>query len=186
MTEEAKVENVESVDADEAIVEPEAKAAAEAYEATEEAAPDWQDKALRLAAEMDNLRKRTARELEDARKYALTGFARDLLDVKDNMERALLACEAEKVDAKMVSEGVKMVAGQLTSTFEKYKIAKVTAVGEELNPDQHQVMAEIEDAEAKPGTIVQEMQAGYTIADRLLRPALVAVAKATSETEKTE
>lgn len=152
-----------------------AKAPQKAEEENE--AEAWKAKALLLAADMENLRKRTAKELDEARKYAVVNFARDMLTVQDNMARALEAANQENADLKTLKEGVNMVALQLTKTFEKFGVEKVKAVGEKMNPEFHQVMAEIEDEKAEAGTVVQEMQAGYTLNGRLLRPAMVATAK---------
>lgn len=133
----------------------------------------WKDKALRLTAEMENLRKRTSKELQDARTYAVANFAREVLTVADNLERALAA---EAKDAEQLKTGVQMVGDGLISVLAKFNVTKFNSVGEPLDPNKHQVMVEI-DSEEPAGTVVQEMQPGYTIGDRLLRPALVGTAK---------
>lgn len=157
--------------------------------ASAEAQPDeaaiWKDKYLRAMADMENLRKRTAREVEDARKYAMASFARELLNVQDNMERALATMKAETTDPaatlKAVVEGVDMVAQQLMAAFDKAHIKKMdSAVGQKVDPERHQAMFEVPTNDHDHGTIVQEMQAGYMIGDRLLRPALVGTAKRVS------
>lgn len=143
-------------------------------------AAQWKDKALRALADVDNIRKRSAQEVMDARKYAVGEFARELLSVQDNFERAWDAIEKmNNVDAavKNTLAGIKMVSDQLAGCFKKAQIEKVKTIGEKLNPDLHQAMIEVE-SDQPAGTIVQEMQPGYTIAGRLLRPALVGVAKA--------
>ena len=143
-------------------------------------AAQWKDKALRALADVDNIRKRSAQEVMDARKYAVGEFARELLAVQDNFERAWDAIEKmTAVDAgvKSTLTGIKMVSDQLAGCFAKAQIEKIKALGEKLNPDLHQAMVEVE-SDQPAGTIVQEMQPGYTIAGRLLRPALVGVAKA--------
>lgn len=136
---------------------------------------EWKDKAYRLAAEMENLKRRTQREVEEAHKYAITKFARELLSVQDNMERALDVIEKANLEAS-VTDGVKMVTDQMSKAFASSQIEKIECMGEKLNPELHQAMMEMP-SEQEPGTIVQEIQAGYTIAGRLLRPALVGVAK---------
>ena len=141
---------------------------------------EWKDKAYRLAAEMENLKRRTAKEVDDARKYGVTSFARELLTVQDNLERALTAMQDAEVAKEILDpmlEGMKMVSDQLSKSFDKAQIKRIESIGQKADPELHQVMMEIPDEAAEAGTIVQEMQAGYTIADRLLRPALVGTAK---------
>ena len=164
-----------------------AEVAAEMAEAQAPAAeqPDFRDKYLRLMADMENLRKRTAREVDDARKYGVTNFAREMLGVKDNLERALAALEgagadkqAESPAFKALQDGVKMVEQQLEQALERFHVTRIQAVGEKFNPELHQAMFEVPTADQPEGTVVQEVQAGYTIAGRLLRPAMVGTAKA--------
>lgn len=162
-------ENVCSVAPEEAV--------AEKQEAPE---TDWQDKAMRLAAEMENLRKRTARDVEEARKYAVTNFARDMLTVQDNLQRALAEMDKDGADVAQLKEGVKLVAEGLTGSFERFGIKKIEAMGQKLDPQQHQVMMEMPAEGVEPGTVAQVMQEGYMMADRLLRPSMVGVAKAES------
>jgi len=141
------------------------------------------DKYLRLMADMENLRKRTAREVDDARKYTVSNFARELLNVQDNLERALEAMKAQQANPtaetlKTVVDGVGMVGQQLSAAFEKMHIRRIeTTIGQKVDPERHQAMFEVPTNEHEHGTIVQEMQAGYTIGERLLRPALVGTAK---------
>ena len=136
---------------------------------------EWKDKAYRLAAEMENLKRRTQRDVEEAGKYAITKFARELLGVQDNMERALDVIGKANLDTSVI-EGVKMVTDQMSKAFASAQIERIECVGQKLNPELHQAMMEIP-SDQEPGTVVQEIQAGYTIAGRLLRPALVGVAK---------
>ena len=169
--------------------EPANDAAPEAAAAAPEADPiavleaekaDLKDKLLRLMADMENLRRRTAREITDARTYAVTNFARDMLSVKDNLERALAAIPAEvRDDEKMkgLVSGLEATGREIDNVFQRHGIARVEAMGKPLDPHLHQAMIELPSDEAEPGTIVQEMQAGYTIKERLLRPALVGVAR---------
>ena len=136
---------------------------------------------LYAQAETQNVRRRLEKDAQDARAYAATGFARDMLSVADNLERALLAIPADVRDDerfKGLVAGLEATGRELTAVFERNGIAKVKALGEKLDPNRHQAMMELSTADVEPGTIVQEMQAGYVIRDRLLRPALVGVAKA--------
>ncbi|MFZ2619276.1 MAG: nucleotide exchange factor GrpE [Alphaproteobacteria bacterium] len=136
---------------------------------------EWKDKALRLAADMDNLRKRTQKDLEEARTFSLTHFARDMLTVADNMGRALEAINGkEAVDVKTLQEGVAMVAYQLEQTLKRHRVEKFNGVGEVANPERHQVMNTVP-SNHPAGHVAQVLQAGYMLAGRLLRPALVTV-----------
>jgi len=145
-------------------------------------AAESRDKMLRTLAEMENLRKRTAREVADARVYGITGFARDILDIADNLQRALDAVPAEtKATAdpalKAFIEGVELTERSLLNTLEKNGVKKFDPSGEKFNPNFQQAMYEVPDASVPSGTVVQVVQAGYTIGDRVLRPALVGVSK---------
>ncbi|WP_375395801.1 nucleotide exchange factor GrpE [uncultured Sphingomonas sp.] len=135
---------------------------------------------LYAQAEIQNVRRRAEKEAQDARAYATTGFARDILSVADNLERALSAIPADlREDAKFkgLVAGLDATGRELTSIFQRNGITRITALGETLDPNKHQAMLELPSDQA-PGTIVQEMQGGYMIKDRLLRPAMVGVAKA--------
>lgn len=135
---------------------------------------------LYARAEAQNLLRRAQKEAEDARNYAATGFARDILSVADNLGRALAAIPEElREDDKMkgLIIGLEATGRELDSVFARHGISKISALGEALDPNRHQAMMEIPSADAEPGTIVQEIQSGYMIRDRLLRPALVGVAK---------
>jgi molecular chaperone GrpE len=135
---------------------------------------------LYARAETQNVRRRAEKEAEDARTYAATQFARDILSVADNLARALAAIpEDVRGDEKMkgLVAGLEATGRELDSVFSRHGITKVAAKGEPLDPNRHQAMMEVPDADAEPGTIVQEIQTGYMIKDRLLRPALVGVAK---------
>lgn len=140
------------------------------------------DQLLRAVAEMENIRKRSERDVQDARKYAVTGFARDLVNVLENLQLALLNIPAEdrQADAKLntLAEGVEMTANELMRVFETQGIKRVAPQGEKFDHNFHQAIAQVEDASKEPGTVVQVLQAGYVIHDRLLRPAMVTVAKA--------
>jgi len=151
-------------------------------EALAREAADARDKMLRTLAEMENLRKRTAREVSDARTYGVTGFARDVLDIADNLQRALDAVPAEaranaEPGLKSLIEGVELTERSLHNTLEKYGVKRLDPSGSKFDPNFHQAMYEVPDASVPAGTVVQVVQAGYTIGDRVLRPALVAVSK---------
>jgi molecular chaperone GrpE len=145
-------------------------------------AAEYKDKLLRVLAEMENLRRRTAREIVDARAYAISAFARDILAVADNMERALQALDAElreNADAgvKALLDGVELTERELLKVLEKHGVKKFDPLGEKFDPNLHQAMFEMPDPSRPAGTVAQVMQPGYTIGDRVLRPAMVAIAK---------
>jgi molecular chaperone GrpE len=137
-------------------------------------------KALYAAAEVQNVRRRMEKDVSDARAYATTAFARDMLAIKDHLDRALAAVgedlRADKTAAQFLA-GIESTARELESVFSRHGIERVPSIGEALDPHRHQAMIEIPTNDAEPGTIVEEMQPGYMMKDRLLRPALVAVAK---------
>ena len=135
---------------------------------------------LYAAAENQNVRRRLEAELKQATSYAASQFARDMLAIKDHLDRALAAVSDELRSDKVASQfltGIEATARELESLFAKNGVERIKSVGEKLDPNRHQAMMEIPTDQAEPGTIVEEMQAGYTLKDRLLRPALVAVAK---------
>lgn len=140
------------------------------------------DQLLRTLAELENTRRRARKEVEDASKFAVSGFARDCLSVADNLERALSSVPAEALanDEKLAAlhQGIEMTGRELTAVFERYGIKRVQPMGERFDPNLHQAMLEVPISDHAPGTVVQVLQVGYTLAGRLLRPALVAVAKA--------
>ena len=148
--------------------------------ALEKAIAAAQQDVLYAQAETQNVRRRMEKEAQDARTYAATGFARDVLSVSDNLSRALEAIPAEMRDSEAMKPlviGLEATGRELDSVFTKNGITRIAAMGMPLDPNQHQAMVEIPSADAAPGTIIAEMQAGYMIKDRLLRPALVGVAK---------
>ena len=141
---------------------------------------DARQATLYAQAEVQNVRRRAEKEAADARQYAATNFARDILSVADNLARGLAAIPDElRADEKMkgLVNGLDATGRELDSIFARHGITRITALGEQLDPNRHQAMLELPSDEA-PGTIVQELQAGYMIKDRLLRPAMVGVAKA--------
>jgi molecular chaperone GrpE len=146
----------------------------------EELATAKQD-TLYAHAETQNVRRRLEKELSDARAYAATAFAREILSVADNVERAIASIPAElREDDKFkgLVVGLDATAKDMESVLRKNGVERFVSIGQPLDPNKHQAMIEMPHAEAAPGTIVQELQSGYMIRDRLLRPALVGVAKA--------
>jgi molecular chaperone GrpE len=148
---------------------------------TKEAA-DLKDRLLRTLAEMENLRRRTEREVADARAYGISNFARDILAVADNMERALKALDDElretaNAGVKALLDGVELTERELIKAMEKHGVKKLEPQGQKFDPNLHQAMYEIPDESVPAGTVVQVMQPGYTIGERVLRPALVGVSK---------
>ncbi len=140
------------------------------------------DRLLRTLAEMENLRKRTDREIADSRLYSVTSFARDLLVVADNMHRALETVTPElrnngESGVKAFIEGIELTERELLKALEKNGVRQFTPQGQKFDPNLHQAMFEIPDATAPAGSVVQVVQPGYMIGDRVLRPALVGVSK---------
>src|ERR1700754_380444 len=151
-------------------------------EALTKEAADSRDKMLRTLAEMENLRKRTSKEVADSRTYGITGFACDILDIADNLQRAIDAVPADaKASAdpglKALIEGVELTERSLLSALEKHGVKKIDPTGEKFDPNFHQAMYEVPDASVPSGTVVQVVQAGFMIGERVLRPALVGVSK---------
>ncbi|WP_041802304.1 nucleotide exchange factor GrpE [Rhodopseudomonas palustris] len=151
-------------------------------EALAKEAAESRDKMLRTLAEMENLRKRTAREVADARTYGIAGFARDVLDIADNLQRALDAVPADarataEPGLKALIEGVELTERSMLNALEKNGVKKFDPIGEKFDPNFQQAMYEVPDSSVAAGTVVQVVQAGFTLGDRVLRPALVAVSK---------
>ena len=141
------------------------------------------DRLLRLAAEMENLRKRTDREKAEATLYAASNFARDLLTVADNLGRALQALPAEERDhagtiEKNLIIGVEATERELLNVFQRHGIRKIETVGAKFDPNFHQAIFEVPTSEKPPGIVMQELQSGYQVGERCLRPAMVGVSKA--------
>ena len=167
--------------------DPESTGAAAAREpapstALERDLADAKDRLLRTLAEMDNMRKRTEREVADARVYGVSAFARDILSVADNMHRAMRALDDElraKADSgiKALLDGVELTERELMNALEKHGVKQIDPLGQKFDPNRHQAMYEIEDASVPAGTVAQVVQAGYLIGERVLRPAMVAVSK---------
>lgn len=136
---------------------------------------ELKDRALRLAAEMENLRRRTARDVQDARTYAVTNFARDMLGVSDNLRRALDSVESGEAGLKTFVEGVDLTERTLLSALERHGVKKLAPEGERFDPNFHQAMFEIPNPDVPANTVLQVVQPGYSIGDRVLRPAMVGV-----------
>ena len=147
----------------------------------ERALEEANSKALYAAAEQQNTRRRLEKEMIDARSYAAAGFARDMLAIKDHIDRALAAVtdelRADQTAANFLA-GIEATARELDNVFARNGVTRVAAKGEKLDPNKHQAMIEMPSDTVEPGTIIEEMQAGYMLKDRLLRPALVGVARA--------
>lgn len=175
------IENTEVVDALPEDAAPAGDAAAEKIAALEAELATARQDILYAHADTQNVRRRLEKELGDARAYAATAFARDILSVADNLRRALAAIPADlREDEKFkgLVIGLEATGRELDSVFGRNGITKIESVGQPLDPNKHQAMMEVPSADAAPGTILIEMQAGYMIKDRLLRPAMVSVAKA--------
>ena len=166
----------------EAPMQPEPAVAPRSSTSLDRELAEAKDRLLRALADMDNMRKRTEREVADSRVYGISNFARDILGVADNMHRAMQALDDElraKADeaTKALLEGVELTERELINVLEKHGVTKVEPLGQKFDPNRHQAMYEIEDASVPSGTVIQVMQAGYLIGERVLRPALVAVSK---------
>ncbi len=135
---------------------------------------------LRLQAEMDNARRRAERDVENAHKYALDRFAQDLLPVKDSLELGLAAATGDDEAVAKLREGTELTLKMLTQAMEKYGIKEVNPVGQPFNPDLHQAMSMLESPDKPANTVLAVMQKGYTLNERLVRPALVVVSKASA------
>lgn len=143
---------------------------------------EMKDQRLRMAAEMENLRRRTAREIKDAKTFAVSGFARDMLQVSDNLQRALAAVPEQAETAadnglKSLVEGVELTERAMLSTLERHGVRKLEPMGQKFDPNFHQAMYEVPNPDVVNNTVVDVVQPGYVIGDRMLRPAMVGVAK---------
>ncbi len=142
------------------------------------------DERLRALAEVENMRRRTERERREAARYGAAGLARDMLGVADNLRRALAS--GAETGAEDLLKGVELVERELAQAFQRHHIARIEAEGARFDHNRHQAMFEQETPDAEPGTVVQVVQDGYLLHDRLLRPAMVAVAKAPAAEEAQE
>ena len=155
---------------------------ADVVEALQAENAELTDRLLRLAAEMENLRKRSERDLADTRSYAITGFARDMLTATDSLSRALTVLPAEAREnadgtLKSLIEGIEMTEREMQRLLAKHGVTPIEAEGQKFDPHRHQAMFEVPDPSRPEGTVVQVVQAGFAIGDRVLRPAMVGVAK---------
>jgi molecular chaperone GrpE len=183
MTDETHIPDFDETDMDSSAGE----ASAEIHEAEIQALTDevasLKERLLRLAAEMENTRKRLEREKAEATLYAASNFAKDLLSVADNLGRALQALPAEERERageieKNLIAGVEVTERELLNVFQRHGIRKIEAVGQKFDPNFHQALFEVPTSEKPPGTVMQELQSGYAVGERCLRPAMVGVAKA--------
>ena len=171
----------EPKDQEEAEISPE-----DLIEKLNEEITDLKDQRLRAIAELENFRKRAEKDQSDALKYGISNFAKEIINIRDNIERAQssISDEAKNNEAiKSVIEGIDLIAQSVVSTFEKIGIKKIESLNEKFDHNLHQAMMEIENEELEPGTIVQELIPGYTLHDRLLRPAMVGVSKKSKKNE---
>ena len=171
----------EPKDQEEAEISPE-----ELIEKLNEEIMGLKDQRLRAIAELENFRKRAEKDQSDALKYGISNFAKEIINIRDNIERAQssISDEAKNNEAiKSVIEGIDLIAQSVVSTFEKIGIKKIESLNEKFDHNLHQAMMEIENEELEPGTIVQELIPGYTLHDRLLRPAMVGVSKKSKKNE---
>ena len=160
----------------------ETPADADPVEALSKENAELKDRLLRLAAEMENLRKRMAREIADTRSYAITKFARDMLTATDSLSRALLVLPAEARETadgpmKSLIDGIELTEREMQRLLATHGVKPIEAEGQKFDPHKHQAMFEVPDPSKPEGTVVQVVQAGYAIGDRVLRPAMVGVAK---------
>lgn len=143
-------------------------------------AADEKDRALRTVAEMENLRRRTALDVEKAHKFALEKFATELLPVLDNLERTLLVADKENEVVKPLVEGVELTLKSMANSVAKFGVVAIDPQGQLFDPNQHQAMSMIENADVAPNTVIAVMQKGYELNGRVIRPAMVMVSKAPS------
>ena len=176
-----ELESEEPKDQEEAEISPE-----DLIEKLNEEITDLKDQRLRAIAELENFRKRAEKDQSDALKYGISNFAKEIITIRDNIERAQssISDEAKNNETiKSVIEGIDLIAQSVVSTFEKIGIKKIESLNEKFDHNLHQAMMEIENDELEPGTIVQELIPGYTLHDRLLRPAMVGVSKKPKKNE---
>jgi molecular chaperone GrpE len=146
--------------------------------AAETKANDNYDRMLRVLAEFENYKKRSVKEMADFRKFANENFARDILGVLDNLERAIKSSADDEESSHCVVAGVEMILKDLVRILEKFSVTPIQAVGKPFDPLYHQAVSQVPSKDHKPNTVIQEFQKGYMIHDRLLRPSMVVVSKA--------
>lgn len=158
----------------------------EKFAAAQSEANESRDRMLRMAAELDNYKKRSARELEDLKKYATENLLRQLLTVVDNLERAIASAASDNQKGQGVVDGVALTLAEIMKILESHHVSVISALGEQFDPAFHQAMCQEESHDQPPNTVVQEFQKGYLIHDRLLRPAMVVVSKSAQNGEPAE
>ena len=182
-------EILDNTEAAESEVEEKSETAEEIIQKLNEEIESLKDQRLRAVAELENFRKRAEKEQSDALKYGIANFAKEIINIGDNIERAKssISDDVKSNDSiKSVVEGLDLIAQSTLSTFEKIGIKKIESLNEKFDHNLHQAMMEIEKNDCEPGTIVQELIPGYTLHDRLLRPAMVGVSKKTQENQGTK
>jgi len=187
ITDESKIEEIN--DKDDGSNENDKDSPENIIEKLNEEIQDLKDQRLRAAAELENFRKRAEKDQSDALKYGVSNFAKEIISIKDNIERAQSSISDDvrsNDEVKSVVEGLDLIAQSAVSTFEKIGIKKIESLNEKFDHNLHQAMMEIENDKVEPGTIVQELIPGYTLHDRLLRPAMVGVAKKTQQNQQSE
>lgn len=167
---------VENTAEEAAELDPIAELEAQLAAAQAKADENW-DIALRTKAEMENVKRRTDKDVDNARKFALEKFANELLAVRDSMEMGLSAAQEDGADIAKIVEGTELTAKMLASAMEKFKVIQLDPLGEAFNPDHHQAIAMQPSPEQENNTVMSVMQKGYLLNDRLLRPAMVVVVK---------
>ena len=179
-------EILDNTEAAESEVEEKSETAEEIIQKLNEEIEGLKDQRLRAVAELENFRKRAEKEQSDALKYGIANFAKEIINIGDNIERAKssISDDVKSNDSiKSVVEGLDLIAQSTLSTFEKIGIKKIESLNEKFDHNLHQAMMEIEKNDCEPGTIVQELIPGYTLHDRLLRPAMVGVSKKSQENQ---
>lgn len=156
---------------------PSAQLAGQLAEASRKAEENW-EKLVRTQAEMENLKRRAEKDVQNAHKFALEKFARELLTVVDSLELGLQAATGDGPDVLKLREGMELTLKQLLAALEKFNVRAVDPTGEKFNPDQHQAMAMQPSDSAEPNTVLKVFQKGYLLNERLLRPAMVVIAQA--------
>ena len=158
---------------------------AEQLESAENAAKENHDRLLRVSAEFENYKKRSAREMESFRKFANEALVKDMLSVVDNLERAILS-SADKEAENGILEGIEMTLREILKIFEKFSVTPIKSLGERFDPSFHEAVMQEESEEHDENTVLKELQKGYMIHDRLLRPSMVIVSKAKAKKNKAE
>ena len=149
-------------------------------------ADEYRDRMLRMAAELDNFKKRSTREMDDLRKYATENLIRQLLTVVDNLERAIESAAPQRADEAGIRDGVVLTLQEVMKILERHHVTPIEALGKAFDPVYHQAMSQEPSTDQPPNTVIKEFQKGYLIHDRLLRPAMVVVSKAVDSGPATE